>query len=173
MSTSRDAEPQTEASWKLFINKYRNGAAYFEAQECILFANPTGYFEHRCMTTRNKNGILDEWRSWMDAFSTSRSQVLRDLAGKRHTPQADAAMYLTSAALVDRKVELVEINKDQLNQVGHEMTEMLRTGEFLSLFLHLSILSIHILLTFLFHCSRSPDSIHRYGSCTTSTRFNA
>ncbi|KAF9193598.1 hypothetical protein BGZ51_002886 [Haplosporangium sp. Z 767] len=135
MSTPHNAGPQGKRDWRRFLNKNREGVAYFEAQEHILLANPVGYFEHRCMTIDNKQTILSEWRNWMDAFRDSEYQALRDLARVQRALESDATAYLTNTILVDRKVELLEISKNQLNQNGHEMTELLNAGKSLTVWL--------------------------------------
>lgn len=61
----------------------------------------------------------------MECFRKSEFQGLRDLGGKSHSAESDASAYLTNNILMSRKVDLLEINKEQLARNGHEMTELL------------------------------------------------
>jgi hypothetical protein len=81
-----------------------------------------------------KQAILREWEAWMECFRKSEFQGLRDLGGRSHTAESDASAYLTNSILMSRKVDLLEINKEQLARNGHEMTELLDKGKVLFFF---------------------------------------
>jgi hypothetical protein len=122
MNIPRKAGLQKGLDWRLALNKNRQGVAYFTGLKTIHSATPTGYFEFRCMRNDSKEAILREWEVWMECFRKSEFQGLRELGGKSHTAESDASAYLTNSILMSRKVDLLEINKEQLARNGPEMT---------------------------------------------------
>jgi hypothetical protein len=101
------------------------------------------------MKNDSKQAILREWEVWMECFRKSEFQGLRDLGGKHHTAESDASAYLTNSIPMSRKVDLLEINKEQLARNGHEMTELLDKGEVLFFLLFVAHgLLLHIPLKF-------------------------
>lgn len=65
----RKIRADDRVDWRESMNSHRAGASYFQELVNVLFACPSGYFEHRRMTTESKEAIIHEWEEWMVEFS--------------------------------------------------------------------------------------------------------
>ena len=65
------------------------------------------------MTDDSKHTISREWEGWMESSRKSDFQGLRDFVRSR-TLESDVVAYLADGVLMSQKVDLLEINKEQL-----------------------------------------------------------
>ena len=127
-----DKKGSKKVDWRASLNSHRKGVSYFTALVDVLLASPSGYFEHRHMTTESKEAIVHEWEEWMVEFSKSEVQVLRDVGAKVHNVDDDARSVLANHIVKNHKVNLLQESSEQVHHVSMELTVMVRNGKALS-----------------------------------------
>lgn len=128
MGGNRKNRADKKVDWRVSLNSHREGVSYFTALVDVLLASPSGYFEHRRMTTESKEAIMHEWSEWMVEFSKSEVQVLRDLSAKVHNVDEDARFVLVNRIMNNHKVNLLQESSEQVHHVSKELTALVRNA---------------------------------------------
>ena len=118
-----------KVDWRSSLRSGREGVSYFTGLVDVLLACPSGYFEHRRITTESKEAIIHEWKEWMVEFSKSEIQVLRDVGAKAHHVDDDAQSVLANRIVKDHKVNLLQESAEQVHHASKELTGLVRNGK--------------------------------------------
>ncbi|KAF9924943.1 hypothetical protein FBU30_005217 [Linnemannia zychae] len=125
---SAKSSSQKNLDWRLSLNKNRQGVEYFTNLKNICSEVWMEYFrnsEFSLDSTRGLHGVTASSQiKKLDSTRVLRNTSLRNLGGKAHDAESDALTYLTNDILAGRKVDLLEINKEQLARNGHEMSDL-------------------------------------------------
>ncbi|KAF9425136.1 FKBP12-associated protein [Podila epigama] len=118
----------SDIDWHTSLNIGRKGASYFTELADVLLACPSGYFEHRRMTTETRQATIQEWEEWMNDFSKSEIQVLRDISAKSHKVDDDAQLILANRIVRTHKINMLQESSEQVHHVSKELTQLVRNA---------------------------------------------
>ncbi|KAG0221220.1 hypothetical protein BGW41_007073 [Actinomortierella wolfii] len=80
------------------------------------------------MTTETRQATIQEWEEWMNDFSKSEIQVLRDVSAKAHKVDDDAQLILANRIVRTHKLNMLQESSEQVHHVSKELTQLVRSA---------------------------------------------